>query len=116
ARKGARIVREPIGKANGGKFLLSDGERVRMARELQGGGYVLERGHVGNEVKGLEDYAAHPSAESRYRVLVEPVDRLAGDADTARIDAFQPCDYHQKRRLAGTGRADDGRRFAAGDR
>ena len=43
------------------------------------------------------------------------VQQFAGDAHRAGIDAFQPGQHHQQRRLARAGRADDAGRFARRD-
>ncbi len=62
-RELARIVLEPMLETDLGEAGPGDGEGVAPAGELARQRHVLERGHGGNEVEGLEDDADMLAAE-----------------------------------------------------
>src|SRR5690606_32493953 len=116
ARKLAGIVRQTLAQPDGRQLAPRDLESVAYIGQLQRPRDVSQRGHVGNEVEGLEDDADIAAAEIRHLVLVHRVQACAVDVDLAAVQPFETGKHHQQCRLAGTGRADNANRFARIDR
>ena len=100
ARQLTRIMGQALPEAHRAQLGLGAREGVPFARQLQGHGHVLERRHVGDEVEGLEHDADIATPKGGHLVLGQIRDVRAHHLDSARIDALQPREHHQKRRLA----------------
>jgi acyl-CoA thioesterase I len=111
----AGIMRHAFAKANGLKLRTRNVEGVFHIRQFQRHGNVFERGHVGDEVKGLEDDADVLAAKIGKRVFAERMKGRVTNGDFAAVEPFEPGQNHQKGRFAGAGRADDADRLAAPD-
>src|SRR5450755_1843787 len=83
--------------------------------QVQGQGHVLHAGERGQEIEELEDETDFVAPETGERVVGEPGDGLAVDADLASGRAVQAADQIEERGLAGAGGADDGNHLAARD-
>src|SRR5579871_1206585 len=90
-------------------------ERIAAAGEFERHRDVFERGHGGNEMKGLKYDPHGTAAEARERILVEPAQFLAGNSHAARIRPLKAGHDHQQRRLPGARRADEPHRLAGGN-
>ena len=77
-------------EAHGGELLGRAVEGVGVARELQRRGHVLERGHGGDEVEGLEHHPHMLAAEAGQRVLVHGPEVAAQRPDLAPGGALEP--------------------------
>ena len=115
ARKLARIVPQAVVEPHCGELLARPLEGVGGARELARGGHVLDGGHGGDEVEGLEHDADVGPPEPRERVLVEGREVFPRHLDPARGRPFETADDHEQGRLAGPGRPDDAHRLAGGE-
>ena len=67
---------------------------------------VFQRGHGGDEMKGLKHDADIAAAEARQGILAQGAERLARDHDRAGVGAFQPRRHHQQGGFARTGGTD----------
>ena len=103
-------------KPDGVQFRRGPLEGVAHAGKFQRHGDVFERGHVGDEVEGLEHDADIAAAKGGQLVLVHSAEFAAGDRNAAPVGALQSGNDHQKRRLARAGGTENGNRFAAGHR
>jgi acyl-CoA thioesterase I len=101
------IVGEPLGEADTVELGRGAGERVGAAGKLQRHGDVFKRGHVLDEMEGLEDDADIGAAEPGQGILVKSRQIFARHdhpAGARRLEAG--CD-HQQGRFAGARRSDD---------
>ncbi len=103
---------EALAEAHGAQFPLRHLERIAATGKLQRHGDIFERGHVGNEVEGLEHDADIGPTESGRLIFAHPADGLARDLHSSVIDMLQPGQNHQQRGLARTGRTDDSDRLS----
>ncbi len=87
-------------------------EGIAVPGQLKRGGDVFQRGHGGDQVKGLKYHTHVIAAEPRQRILVQRGQVMAQGENAAAGGAFQPAHQHQKRRLARAGGADQPQRFA----
>ncbi len=110
-----RIVRRALREPDAREPLLRLRRRVGRAGELERQHHVLERRQRRQQLKRLEDEAEQPLAQRRARILVQSGERDAVEPDVAVARAVEPGEQAQQRRLARTGRADDGDRVAGFD-
>lgn len=101
------IVMQPVAEADGGKLVLGNGEGVAHIGKLQRHCDVFQRGHVGQQVEGLEDDADPASAKGGQPVFGKIMKRGVVDVQRAAVQSLQAGEHHQQRRFAGTGRSDD---------
>jgi hypothetical protein len=97
-------VGQAVLKTDGGKFVLGFFEGVAHARQFQRNGDIFQRGHVRNEVEGLEDNTDIAAAKGSDVVFVHSFQRSAGNVDVASVRFLEAGKDHEKGRLAGTGR------------
>ena len=107
----AGIVPQPVVETHRGQLHPSPIERVGLARELAGRGHVLDRGHGGDEVEGLEDDPHVTPPELCELVFVQGAEIVAGHGDPSGGGPFQSADDHEQRGLAGAGGSDHADRF-----
>ena len=98
---------QPLAKPDGGQFAPGDVEGVAHIGKLQRHRNVFQRGHVGDQMEGLEDDANVAAAKIRQRILAKPMQGRAVDMDFAGIEPFQPGQHHQQRRFSRSRRPDD---------
>ena len=79
-----------------------------LAADHTGQRDVVERGDILEQVEELEHDADVPAAEAREPVLVVVRQLLASDEDRSLVEAVQPGDRVEQRRLAAAGRSHDG--------
>ena len=109
------VMPQPVAEADRRQLLPSPVEGIGLARQLARRGHVLERGHGGDEVEGLEHDAHVPAPEPRERVLVEGAEIVAGHGGPPGGGPLQAADDHEERGLARPGRPDDAHRFSGGE-
>ena len=84
-----RIVLEAVAEADRAEFRLARDEGVCRAGEFERHRDIFERGHVRDEVEGLENDADRAPAEPRERILVEGTEVGAVDDDAPRLRSLQ---------------------------
>ena len=89
---------------------LGLGELQHLARPER---HVLEHGHVGEEVVGLEHDADLAPQHVEGGVVLD--DEPTVDADLALLDGLEPVDAAQQRGLPGAGRSDEAHNLVLGD-
>src|SRR6185437_15084610 len=94
------IMLEPRAKPDGLKLAFGSRERIPGAGEFERHRDILERGHGGDQVEGLEHDSDAAAAEAGKRVLAQPRDVGPGDNYAARRGALESGRHHQERRLA----------------
>src|SRR6185295_18277858 len=112
ARQLAWIMLKAVAEPDAPELFCSARKGIGGASELEGYGDVLERGHGGNEMKGLKDDAEIVTAKTREAVFAHAHEILAHHDDLARGGAFEPGSDEKERGLAGTRRPDDSNRLA----
>ena len=95
-----RIVVEAVGEPDRAEFLTRPRESVCRPGEFERDGDIFERGHVRDEVEGLENDADRASAEPREGILVEGNDVGAVDDDAPRLRPLQAGEDHEQRRFS----------------
>src|SRR5207244_2824347 len=131
-----RIARE--GARNGDALLLAAGKLLRIvmpapfqadaleplpgylvgvwiAGELQRKHDVLQCGQRRQELKRLEHETEQTLPQRGARILVETAERRAGEAHVTPRGPVEPGKQAEQRRLARSGRADDGDCLSRGD-
>ena len=109
------IMVETFSEPHRCEFAPCDIEGIAHIRQLQRNGDVFERGHVGDQMEGLEDDADIAAAEIGKRIFGERMEWLAGNVDFALVQTLQTGEDHQKRRFSGSGRADNADGFSPAD-
>ena len=104
----SRIVIETLAQTDRFQFRFRAVERIACAGQFQRHGDILQRGHGRDEMKRLKDDPDMPAAEAREFILAHPGDVRARDGNAALRGRFQSRGDHKKRRLARTGRAEQG--------
>ena len=102
---------QPVPEAHRDQLHTRASEGVGLARKLAGRGHVLERGHGGDEMEGLEDDADVPSAEPGETVLVQRGEVVSGHRDLPAGRPLEPADDHEERGLPRTGGPHDAHRL-----
>lgn len=110
-----RIVAKALSEPHGRQFTFGDLEGIAHVCQFEWNGNVLQRRHVGNQVKGLKDDADIAPAEIGKRIFGKRMKRFTGYVDFAFVQAFKTGEDHKERRLAGSRRADDADCFASID-
>ena len=96
----AGVVPQPVSEAHRGQLRPGPVEGVGLARELAGRGHVLESGHGGDEMEGLEDDPDVAAPKPRERVLVQGGQVMSGRRDLPAGGAFKAADDHEQGGLA----------------
>ena len=106
ARKLRWVMTGTVREPDSGEFLKRACIGIGRARKFQRCRDILQRGHRGDEVKGLKDNTEIVTAQAGQLILGLRAEIVIKRADGAAGGAFQPAHQHQQRRLAGAGRAD----------
>ncbi len=93
-------MRQPVGKPDRLEFAACDVEGIVTAGQFQRHGDILQRRHVGHEVKVLEDDPDMAAAKPRHGVFRKRGDVGARHGDPAGVDPLQTAHHHQQCRLA----------------
>jgi hypothetical protein len=93
-------VIKPFAQSDSGKFLAGTGVRIHLARELEGDGDILKRGHCRNKVERLKDNSNVATAESRQRILIKVAEVSARNRNASGVRAFEARHHHEQRRFA----------------
>lgn len=109
------IMSEAVGEADGGE--LGRGARgvTGDGCEFERDGDIFERGHGGDEVKGLQDDADAAAARPGKAVFIERRKVSVGDEHAATIGALEASEDGHERGLAGARWTEDGEAFPGGD-
>ena len=101
-----------MGQPDGLKLGFGAVESVALAGKFQRRCHVFQRGHRGDQVKGLKNDAHVIAAEPGQRIFVHrgQIPAQRGDCPARRL--LQPAHQHQERGFARAGRADQAQRFA----
>lgn len=116
ARQLTGIMRQPLAKTNGDQLLPRDLESIGDIGEFERHGDIFQGRHVGDQMEGLEDDTDIAASKFRHPVFAQIMQRRAVNDDLTAIQALQPCQNHQQRRFARSGRTDDPDGFAGIDR
>lgn len=95
-----------VGETDAGEFLNRAGIGIGRARKFKRCSDIFQRGHRGNEVKGLKDDAEIVAAQAGQLILGLRAKVMIEDAHGTAGGALQPAHEHQQRRFAGAGGAD----------
>ncbi len=110
------IMRQPVAEPDKPQFLFRPLEGVLPAGKFERDRDILECGHGGDEVEGLEHDPYMIATEAGEIVFAEAREFLARAGDAAGTRALEPRENHEKGGLAGTGRPDKTGGFTPRDR
>ena len=91
------------------------GKCIGAAAEFERDRDIFERGHRGQQVKGLEDDADPSAAEPGERILIEAAEIDSVDSHLSGARPLQPAEHHHQCGFPGAGGADDADRLAGID-
>ena len=114
ARELRGVMVEAVAKAYGGKFGGGAGFGIGDARQFERGHDIFERGHRGQQVKGLQHHADAPPAGKRKAIFTERREIGITDDQAARGGALQPGEHRHQAGFARAGGAEQRQSLALG--
>ncbi len=105
-----------VGETHHGQKLVCPGVGILGSQKLQRQANVLVGGHVGKQLKGLEDEPDLMTSQQGQFALRKVLNRATVQKNLPRRGTIQTCDQRQEGRFATARRAENGHRFTGLDR